>query len=390
MRSLLLCSRPPWPLHGGDRIRTWHLARALADLGEVTVIAVRSPSESPDAIRAGLPFVHRLVLPTLAPVGAALRALAAIPGDRPLQQALYDAPAVHAAVSEALADGTDVVVAHLLRTLPWVPARTPPLVVDVQDALSLQYADARGRGWRRLALAVERRRVGPAEQAAIARADAATFISDRDRQAVLPSPTRPWAVLPAVVDPSTFAAGSELPEPDVLGFVGQLRTAANRDMLEHFVRRVFPLVRSARRDAQLRIVGRGADRAIRRRAEAPGVTLVGPVDDVAPELRRCWATICPQRFGSGAQNKVLQSLAVGTPAVVTPPVDEAFGGLPGVVVGRLDRSFAVALVELMGDPERRAALSAQGQAAVAGRHHPRVLTSALSDLLGEVVPARRG
>ncbi len=383
MRSLLLCSRAPWPLHGGDRIRTWHLARALADLGEVDVVAALGPDEDPDAVRAALPFVRRLHLPVLARGGAALRALGALPGDRPLQQALYDSPALRSAVQQALGERPDVVLAHLLRTVPWLPRDTPPLVVDVQDALSQQYASAagRGHGWRRLAMTLERRRLAPAEAACVDRADATTFISARDARAVLPSPPGRWAVLPAVVDPQAFGPGPERPDPDVIGFVGQLRTAANRDMLEHFVRRVFPLVRSARRDVQLHIVGRGADRAIRRLARTPGVVLVGAVDDVAPTLRRCWLTICPQRFGSGVQNKVLQSLAVGTPAVITPVVAEALGPVEGVQVGGLDRSFAMRTVELLGDPDERGRLSRAGQAFIARQHHPSALTAALSDLL---------
>ena len=391
MKSLLLCSRPPWPLHGGDRIRTWHLARALADLGEVSIVATRAAGESPEEIAAGLPFVARLRLPAMTRGGTAVRALAALPSDRPLQQAVYDGPAARRAVRDALADGPDVVVAHLIRTVPWLPPDTPPLVVDVQDALGAQYAAAagRGHGWRRVAMAVERRRLGPAERAAIARSSAVTFISERDRLAVLPSSDRPWAILPAVLDPASFQPDESPPEPGLIGFVGQLRTAANRDMLEHFVRRVFPLVRSARRDARLHIVGRGADRELRRFGRIPGVVLVGAVDDVAPELRRCWLTICPQRFGSGVQNKVLQSLAVGTPAVVTPDVAAALAPSAGVAVGRLDRAFAMRVVELLGNEEERGRLSEAGIRHVRERHAPRALREALSGLLDRVVPAPR-
>ena len=387
MRSLLLCSRPPWPLHGGDRIRTWHLAKALSELGEVSVVATRGPDEDPAAIAAGLPFVRRWHLPPLGRGGGVLRAVAALPSSRPLQQALYDGPAAHQAVRDALGEGPELVLAHLVRTVPWLPRQSPPVVVDVQDALSLQYAAAagRGHGWRRLAMAVERRRLGPAERAAIERASGVSFISERDRAALLPHGRRPWAILPAVVDGQAFAPGSAPPEPGRIGFVGQLRTAANRDMLQHFVRRVFPLVRSARRDAELHIVGRGADREIHRLGRAPGVVVVGAVDDVAPELRRCWATICPQRFGSGVQNKVLQSLAVGTPAVVTPDVADALKPAEGLVVARLDRAFAVALVELLGDRAHRDRLREAGLRHVQERHTPAALRQALGELVARLV-----
>jgi polysaccharide biosynthesis protein PslH len=384
VKSLLLCSRPPWPLHGGDRIRTWHLAKALSALGDVSIVAARGQDEDPSAIEEALSFASSVRLPVLHRRTAALRAASALASPRALQQALYDSPAARLAVRGALEEGPDVVFAHLVRTVPWLPAKTPPVVVDVQDALSRQYAQGTGHGWRRAAMALERRRIGPAEGRAIHRANAVTFISSRDQEAVLPDPDRPVGILPAVVDLDAFAPDSTPPVPGLITFVGQLRTAANRDMAVHFARRVLPLVRSTRRDARFRIVGQGADRTVRRLARLPGVEVVGAVDDVAPELRRAWLTVCPQRFGSGVQNKVLQSLAVGTPAVVTPDVRDALGGVQGLDVGRLDRAFAVKVADLLNDPGRRQQLSVAGVRSVAERHSEAALEAALRDLLGEL------
>ena len=163
VRSLLLCSRPPWPRIGGDRVRTWHMARSLATLGPVGVVALAGPDDDERAIRAGLPFAERLWLPRLSRPRAALRSLAALAGGWALQVALYDAPEAAAATREAIdLLQPDVVVAHLVRTVAWAPEGCPPLVADIQDALALHYARARGhgRGWRRLAMTVERGRMG--------------------------------------------------------------------------------------------------------------------------------------------------------------------------------------------------------------------------------------
>ena len=59
------------------------------------------------------------------------------------------------------------------------------------------------------------------------------------------------------------------------------------------------MIRSVHRKAVLRIVGVEAPDEVRRLDRLPGVTFVGPVDDMAGELRRAWMTICPLRFGSG-------------------------------------------------------------------------------------------
>ncbi|MCP4868918.1 MAG: glycosyltransferase [Proteobacteria bacterium] len=374
VRTLLLCSRPPWPLRGGDRVRTWHLARALSTIGPVGVVALRGTDEDPAAIRAGAPFVTDWWLPALRKPEAALRSAGALLEDRPLQQAIYDAPEARAAVREAIAGGVDVIVAHLVRTVPWVPDDSPPLVVDVQDALSVQYEASRGkgRGWRGLAMAVERGRIGKAEAAALARADLTAFICGRDRDAVVNGSGAPTTIAPPIVDLETFRPRDVEPDAGVIGFLGNLRSASNRDMAVHMARKILPLVRSARPEATLRIMGIEAGADVRALAKLPGVTVVGPVEDAADALARCFVTVCPLRFGSGVQNKVLESLAVGTPAVLTPEAAGAIGPRAGdaIAVGKLDRSFAMAIVELLANPQDRARRSAAGRAFVQAVHSP--------------------
>jgi glycosyltransferase involved in cell wall biosynthesis len=375
VRTLLLCSRPPWPLRGGDRVRTWHLARALSTLGPVGVVALRSPQEDPGEIQAGLPFVDRWWLPTLHRAPAMLRGAGALLENRPLQQAIYDAPEARSAVHQALDEGgIDVIVAHLLRTVPWVPAQSPPLVIDVQDALSAQYEASRGkrRGWRGLAMAVESGRIGRAEAAAVARADLVAFISDRDRELVVNGSEARTTIAPPVVDPARFGPQDVEPTQGVIGFLGNLRSASNRDMAVHMARRILPLVRSARPEATLRIMGIEAGSDVRSLGRLPGVSFLGPVDDAGEELARCTVTVCPLRFGSGVQNKVLESLAVGTPTVVTPEVAAALGPRAGeaVAVGTLDRAFAMRIVDLLSDPAERAHRSAAGRAFIDSTHRP--------------------
>ena len=388
LRTLLLCSRPPWPRIGGDRVRTFHLARALSGLGPTGIVTLVPTGEDREAIRSGLPFVDRFWLPGRRTGPEVARSGRALLEGEALQSRLYAAPEAQAAVREAIdALRPDVVVAHLVRTLPWVPPASPPLLVDIQDALSLHYATARrfGAGWRSVAMSVERGRISRAEQAAVARADGLTFISERDRDHVVQGgdADSSVAIARAVIDPERFCREAPEPEPDTIGFVGNLVTAPNRDMVVHFARHLLPRVRAVRPAARLRIIGVRAGRQVRGLARLPGVELVGQVADVAPELARCWLTICPQRFGSGVQNKVLESLAAGTPTVVSPTAAASLGprSAAGVLVAPPDQAFVDAVCALLADPARRASMSAAGRRFAVDVHGPDV---ALGDFLALV------
>lgn len=376
IRSLLLCTRAPWPPIGGDRLRTFQIARALASLGPVRVISAGSAEPGQ---HEGLGFAEDVVNLPLPRLGTAARVGRAAFHNQPLQQALYDAPALRRAVADALPE-TDVVVAHLLRTVAWLPASRPPLVLCLQDALAAQAEEASRSpgwtgGWRRLALRVEQRRLEEAEITAGRGADRVTAITERDRDLLVAAGLdgNRITVVPAQVERIASQPGE--PEPDTIVFAGNLRTASNRDMAVHLARRILPMVRTQRRTVRLRIVGIEAAREVTRLGTLPGVDIVGPVDDMHEVLARAWVTACPLRFGSGVQNKVLESLAAGTPAVVTPRVLETLDSAASSAlrVGSHDRALAVGLLGLLADREARDVAGAAGLDFVRRYHGPDAL-----------------
>ena len=356
----------------------------------MAVVATRGPNEDPAAIQAALPFVDRIWLPVLKRSGAGLRSARALLSGQALQQALYDEPEARSAVAEALATfEPGVVLAHLLRTLPWLPDPSPPLVVDLQDAIAAQYREGRGlaRGWRGLAMRLEQKRVKSAEQQALERADAVSFISVRDQALVINgSETNRSIVAGAAVDLERFSPRPIPPEPGTIGFAGKLSTASNEDMVTHFARDLLPLIRSGDPGARFRIFGPEAGRAIQALDGRPGVERMGFVEDLSGALARCWITVCPLRFGSGVQNKVLESLAVGTPVICTEQVAESLGAeaREALVIAGSGRDYAVEVLALLGDSDRREELSQRGRAFVEAHHAPSVALAPLVALVEEL------
>jgi glycosyltransferase involved in cell wall biosynthesis len=88
---------------------------------------------------------------------------------------------------------------------------------------------------------------------------------------------------------------------------------------------VWPLVRRAIPDAELKLVGARPTTAVQRLAALPGVSVTGTVPDVRPFLWSSRVAFAPLFTARGLHNKVLEALAAGLPTVVTPAVAE---GLP--------------------------------------------------------------
>jgi hypothetical protein len=132
----------------------------------------------------------------------------------------------------------------------------------------------------------------------------------------------------------------------------------NVDGAQWFCQHVWPRIRAQRSDAELLLVGSHPSRAILRlRSPANGIEVTGTVDDVRPYLWRSAVAIAPLLTARGIQNKVLEAVGAGLPAVVSVPV---FDGLPTAVrsacrVGPDADAFAEATVSLlaMSPGERR-------------------------------------
>jgi glycosyltransferase involved in cell wall biosynthesis len=70
--------------------------------------------------------------------------------------------------------------------------------------------------------------------------------------------------------------------------------------------------------------------------------------------------------GSGIKNKILEALAMGRPVVATPLGAEGVAAEPGsdLVIAEGPEAFARAVLDLLADPRRAAAMAGRGRALV--------------------------
>jgi hypothetical protein len=105
--------------------------------------------------------------------------------------------------------------------------------------------------------------------------------------------------------------------------------APNVDGALWFCQHVWPVVRRGRPDAELTVVGSDPAPAIRRlHSPQNGIMITGTVEDVRQYLWQSAVAIAPLQTARGIQNKVLEAVGAGLPAVVSAQV---FDGLPAAV-----------------------------------------------------------
>ena len=355
MRVLFITSRFPQSLRRGDEQRAYQHLRELAARHEITLLAFAPEDEKSPVTAEIRRWCRRVVTVEPSAGGRWIRALRALPGSVPLQAAMNDTHAFRSALTELVRtsrfDLAHVLLARMGEMLPLLGSL--PCVLDLVDALSVNMAQ-RARydaGPMRLLARLEAARLRPYERRLCARVDAAAISSARDRDALggdLPA----LHVVANGIDADEFAFSAQARESHRLVFSGNLGYFPNVDAALWFVREVFPLVRAQHPTAELHLVGARPAGVLRRLAEtAPGVRLIGPVDDMRSHLSRAAVALAPMRAGSGQQIKILEAMGCGTPVVAT---SQAMGGLDAMAGRHLlvaddAQTYAEAVSRLLND-----------------------------------------
>ncbi|HLI72334.1 MAG TPA: glycosyltransferase family 4 protein [Acidimicrobiales bacterium] len=174
---------------------------------------------------------------------------------------------------------------------------------------------------------------------------------------------RPTRVVP-IAYPAPPAALPLVEEP-VAALIADWSWRPNNRALTSLLS-AWPAVHDAVPGARLLLAGRHLRQAV---GTMPGVEVIGEVGSSIEVLGRAAVIAFPCPPTSGPKVKVLEAMAHGVPVVTTPAGVEGLVVEPGegaMVASRAQ--FGAALIGMLLDPERRAAIGAAGrQAAV--RHH---------------------
>ncbi len=358
------------PIDKGGRIRTYHMLRHLSNSHRVTYVTLDDGTAHPDARQRALEYCHDLVVVPFrtAPKrsltfyrGLLANALSPLP----YAIAKYSVPAFTAAIRQA-ARNADVVVCDFLFPSVNVPDDLGVPVVLFQHNVEAQiwerHAEHARGALARTYMREQWRRMRRFEARECSRFRHVIAVSDQDAELL----QREYSLahvsaVPTGVDTDYFApSGSVTRARNELVFTGSMDWLPNEDAMQWFVAEVLPLVRSRVPDVRLSIVGRTPSAVVRALGERNSdVTVTGSVPDVRPYLERGTVFIIPLRIGGGTRLKVFEAMAMGIPVVSTRVGVEGLPLNDGVEYLAADSTseFADALVRLLQDPSRAAALA---------------------------------
>lgn len=379
---LFLCHRIPFPPDRGDKIRSYHLLKRLAEIAPVHVGCFADDDRDMGfaADMAGLTASQCVLKRDRSRVKAGLAGLIK---RQPILVSLFDSPALHDWVRRTLADRPiAAVVAYSAQMAHFVPALPGGVrfLMDFVDFDSAKYAayGQAGSGPMSWINRREGRTLLAFERAAAARADISAFVSEAEaalfRAASGLGPDRVIAIDNGVAldyfDPGADFSRVDAPARPLLVFTGQMDYRPNIEAVDSFARQVFPALRALHPQACFAIVGRNPAPPVEALSALPGVIVTGAVPDVRGWLAAADVVVAPLRIARGIQNKVLEAMAMARPVVASPEAAEGIDARDGqhLLIAADPADEIRVISDLLTDPERAARLGAAARARMEERY----------------------
>lgn len=101
-----------------------------------------------------------------------------------------------------------------------------------------------------------------------------------------------------------------------LVFIGNYLHTPNVDAVKYFIGEIFPAVQAKIPDVNFLVVGASMVNEVKN-LSAPGVRIVGYVDDLKAAFDQCRLLVAPLRYGAGVKGKIGSALGYGLPVVTT-------------------------------------------------------------------------
>jgi sugar transferase (PEP-CTERM/EpsH1 system associated) len=372
---LFLAHRVPFPPDRGDKIRSHHVLKALAELAPVHVGCFAETSVD-RAAGADLASVAATWCMPSRTKPLPIAGLEAIVRGEPVSLTAFRHQELAAWVTHTLErHSIDTIYVFSGQMGQYVPGGwTGRLVVDLVDVDSAKFeAYAREKALPMSWIEAREARLLRREEARLAtRADRILLVSDAELALFasrLPAGSdAKVAVLGNGIDAAAFDPRRVIPHPALASpgphfvFTGQMDYKPNVDAALRAIERIMPAIRAVHPEAQFHAVGRAPAPELLARDGIDGTRVWGEVPDVRPFLAAADIVLAPLTIARGVQNKVLEAMAMARPVLATSAAATGLPGKDGVhfAVADSDEGLAERALDLLA---RRGAAEAMGVAA---------------------------
>ena len=364
MKIFVLLPRIPYPLEKGDKLRAFNQIKQLAKNNEVVLCALNDKNiDEQKAFQALQPYCSSINFIKLSKPRILFGMVSAFLKGLPMQCGyFYNRKAAKKVDALIEKHQPDILYGQLVRVAEYIRHKNTPKAIDYQDVFS--YGMKRRRdiaSWiTRPVFNMEYQRLCRYEAKVFDEFDVKTIISKPDRD-LIPHPKKDEIlIIPNGVDHEFFKPQQQEKRYDIV-FTGNMSYAPNVNAVDYLANEILPLVWKQVPEAKMYIAGATPDPKVRK-AASDRIIISGWLDDIRDAYAQSRVFIAPMRIGTGLQNKLLEAMSMGLPAITTPLANASLGAKPDeeILVGSNAEELARHIITLLTNTDKASQIAQAG------------------------------
>ncbi|WP_088330442.1 TIGR03087 family PEP-CTERM/XrtA system glycosyltransferase [Lacimicrobium sp. SS2-24] len=392
---LFLCHRIPFPPNKGDKIRSFHILKQLAERYDIYLAAFVDDDNDWQYESALQPYCKEVKLLPLKPLWGKVRGLLGMLAGKPISLPYFYSRALQNWVVDTVQSKgihkAFVYSSAMAQYIEQVPLdKRVADFVDVDSDKWRQYAEKTANPLLKFVYGWEHRTLFSYEKKITQEFDAITLVSEDEaaffRQSLPQELAAKVDAFPNGVDGEFFNPDDCGPSPvdgPYLVFTGAMDYWANVDAVLWFVEHVWPVINKQHPELIFAIVGGNPTDKVKALASQNNIIVTGRVEDIRPYIKHARLAVAPLRIARGIQNKVLEAMAMAQTVVMTGMAAEGIrlpANQQSLVTDEADL-FAASCLEMLADPERVAELGQENREWIATHYQWQAVVEKLTDVL---------
>ncbi|MDX7648989.1 glycosyltransferase [Aeromonas veronii] len=328
-KLMFLCSRMPYPPIGGDRAKNYNLLKKLALKYKLHVVVITSEDVTSEQV-AFLESVGEYKVFKKSKfdfLASLLKGVFRLP--IPLQCSLYFFSDVNRYI-QSYSNNVDAIFCTLVRTAEYARLLKKTKLCDMADSIGQNYqksAETVASSWKSLYYKFESKLLIKYEQTVVDHFDG-TFLFNlteidnfKNKQRIT------W--IPHGVNEKLLTYPIVEEKKNAFSFLGKMDYQPNIDAVLWFAKHILNRLPA---DVNFYIVGASPTAEVKALAERDSrVVITGFMDDPFDFISKTKFSIAPMVSGGGIQNKVLETMALGLPNIMSPLAAKPMVGLEDTV-----------------------------------------------------------
>lgn len=369
-KLVVVLSRFPYPLEKGDKLRSYYQIKELSNRFSIYLIALSDVPVEQKSIEELEKYCVSVTVYRLSKLSVWFNSFVALIGKRPVQVGYFYNYFVHRNINRQLQSiRPDHIFTQLIRTTEYTKNyHHCPKTLDYMDALSkgMERRIESAPWYKKWFFKTEYKRLLVYERIMFDYFDKKTIISEQDKRYIFHPERTKIACVPNGID-EHFLENLSVEKKYDFAFVGNMNYPPNVEAVLFIVNEILP----AFPNSKLLIAGADPHPKLEKTAKNnPQIVVSGWIDDIRTAYLSANVFLAPMKTGTGMQNKLLESMALGVPCVTTSLANNAIGAvhLESIVVCDSTEEMIAQLKVLLDNPQLRNSIGTAGRQFVKNRY----------------------